>query len=434
MDERHTLSSAAMQAAIGCDLCGLVYIGVLRTGTPEAFFPLMLPLFGLLAYLTDRLFLRRERPLWAVAVLNLLLTALAVGAVWAVDGWVGWVFMGFSLLFCAWLAVTAAWLTLTPPTLHQLIVCLDLSILLLVLLTGFLSFKDLSPFWGAPVAAGCAAALLGVASRRVSRRLGGRDWSVLGLVFLGLSALLLVLVRFAAAPAGRGLVALWTGLAAAVKFLLSILWWAFVSLLSLMPQPEGSGSSLPPAGAEVTEGAGELTSSPLLAILILALFAAAAAVVLLRLLAHLGKLRVGGRQVSPDSREERRKASLWAGLKTLLAGWHSRWRLIWFRWRHRDTPRGLYCVLVHRCRLGPWHKKQGETPREFLSRLAEGAGDDPDLETALSGFIPKLEEALYRPGTPEGKVPGARLIRRRIGFCHLFLWRVRVTNLLISLQ
>ena len=83
--------------------------------------------------------------------------------------------------------------------------------------------------------------------------------------------------------------------------------------------------------------------------------------------------------------------------------------------RNRNTPRGLFYLLIRRCRMGPWHKRRGETPREFLLRLRRSTGGDPELAAALDELIPAVDAALYAPSVQADRIAHARLIRRRIG-------------------
>ena len=128
------------------------------------------------------------------------------------------------------------------------------------------------------------------------------------------------------------------------------------------------------------------------------------------------RLKIGGRKVPKAAKApQRRRISLWSGLKRLLESWRTRIRLHLFLTRHRDTPVGMFYGLVRRCRLSPWRKRTGETPREFLLRLRRSAGEDLELAAALDGLIPAVETALYSPAGRSDTVAQAGLIRRRIG-------------------
>ena len=83
---------------------------------------------------------------------------------------------------------------------------------------------------------------------------------------------------------------------------------------------------------------------------------------------------------------------------------------------------GLYFLLVQRSRPTPWHKLQGETPREFLSRLRDKAAGDPKLFQVLERLIPAVDQALFAPYTGDELFPEAALVRRRLGtavYCDL---------------
>ena len=84
-------------------------------------------------------------------------------------------------------------------------------------------------------------------------------------------------------------------------------------------------------------------------------------------------------------------------------------------WRGRNTPKGLYFLLVHRCRRAPWHKIEGETPRQFLLRLCEASGGDQSLADALKALADAADAALYSPRPAPARLEYAPLIRRRLG-------------------
>ena len=132
-------------------------------------------------------------------------------------------------------------------------------------------------------------------------------------------------------------------------------------------------------------------------------------------LRRLGRLRTGGKVSVGPSAPSRGRSSLRAGLRKLLASWAAYLRMRIWLVRNRNTAEGLFHLLVRRCRMSPWHKRRGETPREFLLRLKESAGNDPELSAALAELIPAVDAALYAPPGRDGVPVQGRLIRRRIG-------------------
>ena len=129
----------------------------------------------------------------------------------------------------------------------------------------------------------------------------------------------------------------------------------------------------------------------------------------------LGRIRIGGVKAARTVRPRRKRLSLLAGLRRLLASWAAYFRLRAWLFHKRNTPEGLFYLLVRQCRMAPWHKRRGETPREFLLRLRRSAGGDPELAAALDELIPAVDAALYAPPGRAGRAAHAGLIRRRIG-------------------
>ena len=414
MDERHTLSALTMQLALAGDLCALVYLFTLRSGEVGRYYPLVLLAYAPAIYGLDRLFLRSSRTMRGLILLNGVMGIGLFLSVCMVDGWKSWETMIFAGAFCLWPTVQAGKIALEPPKLHSMILCLDTSTIVLALFVSFLSAVGLPAYWSVPAAAGCAAAVLGTISLRINRSMGPRDWGVVLLAFGALFAGMLLAVRFVAAPAGEGIMALWHGAVGLVQLLLQLLLRFLMFLATLFePAEYGELSLMEPLQVPAQEQLME-EGSPLALVIAIALCLAVLLCLAVYVLYRLGKLRIGGKKANKTGRRQCQRISLWKAVRRLMAALGARLRLRVFLWRVRNTPRGLFCLLVHRCRMGPWHKRPEETPREFLTRLQESAWDDGELSTALGELIPAVDRALYAPDCSGGPVPGARLIRRRI--------------------
>ena len=323
----------------------------------------------------------------------------------------------FAAGFCLWITMKGGYRSLHAPTLHEMILSLDTSAVMLVLLMGYTSIRGSGILWVLPGAAGFAAACLGVAARRMYGPITIKGWALLGIAFVGIFGLMVLLVGVAAAPAGEGIVMLWNGLVTLAKGVLALLWRLLLFLSSLLPEMAAGDLEEPYAQIQLPEE--ELVqaeANPVLTIILLVLASVALLLFLAWLLRLMGRLKIGGRKVPKAAKvPQRRRISLWSGLKRLLESWRTRIRLHLFLTRHRDTPVGMFYGLVRRCRLSPWRKRTGETPREFLLRLRRSAGEDLELAAALDGLIPAVETALYSPAGRSDTVAQAGLIRRRIG-------------------
>lgn len=323
----------------------------------------------------------------------------------------------FAAGFCLWITMKGGYRSLHAPTLHEMILSLDTSAVMLVLLMGYTSIMGSGILWVLPGAAGFAAACLGAAARRMYGPITIKGWALLGIAFVGIFGLMVLLVGVAAAPAGEGIVMLWNGLVTLAKGVLALLWRLLLFLSSLLPEMAAGDLEEPYAQIQLPEE--ELVqaeANPVLTIILLVLASVALLLFLAWLLRLMGRLKIGGRKVPKAAKApQRRRISLWSGLKRLLESWRTRIRLHLFLTRHRDTPVGMFYGLVRRCRLSPWRKRTGETPREFLLRLRRSAGEDLELAAALDGLIPAVETALYSPAGRSDTVAQAGLIRRRIG-------------------
>ena len=417
MHDYNPLPSAASLFSTACLQCTIVYLLTIKnSGTPGYYYPLMLLPYALLLFFADRLFLRRERTLSALVFFNGLLCAAAFGSVLLLGGMTDFSDGILAGIFCIWLACRAGQLAQTPPTLFELILGTDMALGALALFTAYLSVEELSVSWCVPIAFGCASSILGTIVFRSGAGLGPRSWVFLGGTFTGVLALVWLLVSFVAAPAGEGLVALWNYVVKAALLLLRLLGKLLLLLASLFPEGQGGELQSPNISNGMGQMEEQMQDSSILTILLLIILAAGLLVLAFLLLRALGRIRLSAVRAAKGQRIIRRRVSLLSALRRLLAGW-GQWlsRRIWL-WKNRNTAVGLYFLLVQRSGPTPWHKLQGETPREFLSRLRDRSAGDPELVEALERLLPAVDRALFAPYTAEeGLFPKAVLVSRRLG-------------------
>lgn len=417
MDERRTFSSLVLQFTLAANLCTFFYLMTLSTRTPNGYYPLSMLVYSPAVYLLNKLFLSRPQTMRRLVLLNTAVGALFFLSILLLGEQKEMLLLVFAAGFCLWITMKGGYRSLHAPTLHEMILSLDTSAVMLVLLMGYTSIMGSGILWVLPGAAGFAAACLGVAARRMYGPITIKGWALLGIAFVGIFGLMVLLVGVAAAPAGEGIVMLWNGLVTLAKGVLALLWRLLLFFSSLLPEMAAGDLEEPYAQIQLPEE--ELVqaeANPVLTIILLVLASVALLLFLAWLLRLMGRLKIGGRKVPKAEKvPQRRRISLWSGLKRLLESWRTRIRLHLFLTRHRDTPVGMFYGLVRRCRLSPWRKRTGETPREFLLRLRRSAGEDLELAAALDGLIPAVETALYSPVGRSDTVAQAGLIRRRIG-------------------
>ena len=416
MDNRHTFSACATQFALACCLFTLTELVALNSGSMHGYYPFILLIYAPALYGINRLYLRQERTMMGVSLLNLLLWSGMTGSIIWQMGLEHPEELIFAGAFCLWLTVRGAQMAYKAPTLQNLILTLDASALLLVICVGFLSATDRSYLLSLPIAMGFAASVLAMVANRMDRSLGIREWGMISGAFFLISFIVFLLVGFAAAPAGQGIVAVWNGLVSAVKWLLHLLWQIMLFLDSLFPEHQAGELVMEPTiqlpGAVEETGEGNPLVLAILSVF-LALLALGALIWGLRQLRKWKLPRQSRSTKAPTC--QRRRISFWAALKRLGAAWVRRIQVRRFLWQHREQPAGLYFLLVHRCRIGPWKKQPRETPREFLTRLQNCAQEDLALAEAIEALIPQVEKALFSVHDCDAVVLQASLIRSRVG-------------------
>ncbi len=416
MDNRQVFHAAAAQLTLGCMLASFYYLMVLQGDGVGWFFPAVLLPGGPVLYLLDRLFLRKPRSMLALVGLNAGLAAALCAASCALDGWFGFSTFIFVAAFVLILCGKGAAFALKPPTIKDLLLLLDGSLVLLVVVAAFLSLTGQPLYYGIPGICGAAAALLNVVVIRGSRPLGTREGLFLGGAFAAVFGGMTLLTG-AAAPLGRGLAALWNGLGELIGAVFNALYRLLLYLTPPAPEyteeAQSAAASLPAA-----EEAPPTEPSPLVNAILLAIVGLAVVAGALWLLRGLSRWKLGGRKAAAAAAPARRsRPAFGEALRALLARWRTALRTRrWLR-RHRDTPAGVYFLLERRCRRSPWHKRPGETPRQFLTRLAGYARDDEQLCADLARLIPAADAALYgaAPLSQPALADSARRVRRRIG-------------------
>ena len=416
MHDTRILPAVACQFALACNLTTAYYMLTMGDGMPGWFYPQLMLLYAPALYLLNRLFLKKERSILALGSLNTVLCAAVAGGYLLLEPWKGIAYFAFVAIFLGWLTLRSCTSALRGPSLRSTLLTLDASFLLLVAFIGYSSATALAPMWSIPAVAGLCAAIISAVILRSSHSPGMKGWLAVGGAFALLFLLLWVVIG-AAAPAGQGLVAIWSALAAGAGAIKALLWRGLLFLLSLLPNAEAEGGAWTEYGEAIfVEDTPAQEGNPVLGIILLVIFAAVAVAALVWLIGQLRRIKlrsVSGVQAPTLPRRER--VPLLQGLARLLKGWYAALKLRFRLWRGRNTPEGLYFLLVHRCRRAPWHKRPGETPRQFLLRLCESAGGDEALSDALNALARETDAALYSSRPAPGRLAYAPLIRRRLG-------------------
>ena len=411
------LISLCTQFALACNLTSFYYMITMGDGMPGWFFPQSMLIYAPLLYLINRLFLRRDRTMLSLGLLNVTLCGGMLLAYFLLEPWHGIAYVAFTVIFLAWLTISGCCSALNGPTLRSVLVTLDAALILLVAFVGYSSATKLDTVWSIPALAGLCACIIASATQRSAQPLGLKGWLAVGGAF-GVLFLLLTILIGAATPAGHGLVAVWNLICGGINTVKSLVLRFVLFLLSLLPDAESDEMGWTELESYVQQGE-ELPveeANPVLSVIFLVIAAVGAVFLLIWLIRQLRFIRlrrIGGDAVSSAPKRER--TPLLQGIVRLVQSWISAIRFRIRLWRGRNTAAGLYFLLVHRSRRVPWYKRTGETPREFLLRLAATAGEDDELVSALKNLAKETDAAFYSGRSVQGKLPYAPLIRHRIG-------------------
>ena len=407
----------ASQFAMACNLACVYDLMSLEKGLTGGFFPLSMLLYAPLIYLLDLLLLRRNPTVLVLSTLNFLCAGAMLLGRLLLEPWRGFADLAFAAAFLIWLTMRAGQFAREGAPLRGTLLMLDCSFLLLIAITAAFSASLLPLARAVPALCGLSASMVTASASRSPKTAGAKGWLALGIAFALLMVPMWFFLTVLATPAASGLVSVWrvitSGIRAVGQCFLGLLGY----LLSLFP-----GASLgEPGSYEVPELPALDDSpipevSPIVGAVLLILLALCAAALLVWLIRTLGRSRVGRTapmKSAPPPRRER--TGFGQGLLRLLSSLIRAVELRWRLWQNRDTALGLYFLLEHRCRRSPWRKVPGETPREFLLRMAEAARPDDALRRALTELARQTDAALYSNRPPQSRAEGAALIRRRMG-------------------
>ena len=147
MHDHRPLPCMASQFALACNLTTVYHLMTLDEGAPGRFFPASMLLYAPLIYLLNRLFLRRERSMLALALVNLLCGCGMLAGVLLLDSWRSVSHLAFTAIFLAWLTVRGCSFVRSGSPLRGTLLTLDGSVLLLVVFIGFSSFMGWAAHW-----------------------------------------------------------------------------------------------------------------------------------------------------------------------------------------------------------------------------------------------------------------------------------------------
>ena len=417
MNDHRRFPSAAAQLALGGNLATVYYLATFTEVPPGPLFPQILLLYAPLVYLLNRLFLRHPRSMRALAIFNTLPVLGLLGLYLAFEPRQNMAYPLFTAGFLIWITFRGCQFALNGPALRNILLGLDCGFLLLIFYSCYACAMPVEPIRGVYAAAAFLASILAASSCRSSRPLTARSWLVIGTACVLLFGVMALFLAVAADPAGQLIVTLWSALTSAVgtagRGLLGILTF----LLSLFPSGDYSDNQeleMPEIPQFDTEAVAEV--SPVGGAVLVGILAVCAVIFLLKTLRRMGRIQLTTRtravSVTPSRRE---RTSFLSGLRRLITAWMGAFSLHLLLWHRRNTPKGLYFLLVHRCRLAPWRKRSQETPREFLLRLQQAAAADAELASALGLLADAADAAFYAPGCAPDTLPYAPMVRRRMG-------------------
>ena len=345
-------------------------------------------LYGPVLFWFNLLFLRRERTVTQTVFVNGAIMVLALLVLFCCFGTGGGKQAVVTLSFYLFLTYYSVRLNLNAPRENQLILTLDISVVMLIVLVAVLTAVEVSLYNGLPVVVGSVCVLLGLMRFRLHSL---RLWTVPAVllllvicVFGGLMAL--------AKPIGSLLTTVFSDVISGLKYIggqIERLLRYLTSFLKAESYEEISGDSFGiPSGAMEIAQKFQDGMGIIIGLVILGFFL----FVLIMALRILGKSGIGGTKLVSKQHCKNDAPSFFSAFRKMIRTLREKLYYSCLVISHRNTPWGLYYMLLAITGKGSMGLKAGETPREFLLRLSEQlsiAGAE------LYSLIPDIEQALF---------------------------------------
>ena len=401
---------SAAQAAVIYAVMGAAY---LSNGTMSGYFPAVLIPYALALYGLDLVFLRKQRPLAALALLNAVPGIALVASVLISRSPEGLTQGVMLTMLCAVVTVLPARNCLKAPGLSSLLLWVDLNAAGLVLVAAVLAINDIASgaVWCLPSAAGLLCALYGLGSLRRNR--AGKLRGLTAAVLIGLLLLTLILTVWFAEPLGKGITAAWQGFGGLMTGIWNRIEQFMEALAALIPQDEfEEAASIAETGlpntADYADSSGKAMGYLLFYILTAGVILAAIAALLV-FGKNLVTKKVGA---ATPARQRGQAPRLWEALRRQTEELRKKWQLRRFLAENTGNSAGLYFRLEGVCRQTALARRKGETPAAFLLRLSKldysGEKGMPEAGFDFPLLIRETDRTLFCPGSEPAELPFAR--------------------------
>jgi len=427
MSDRRFASGIMAQLALSSMICTVVIMIMIIESSLKECYPFVLIVFAPAVYLIDRIFLIKERTMNQLIFLNAVLGVILLAIIHFIDGWSGFAAAVFMVAFIAWLGYFGAKYAVKAPKMGEMVMYLDFACVILVVFIAFLSAKRLEIILAIPAIVGFVAAIMGVIVCRINRKMGIKEWGAIGIVFAAIVGIASLFMSFVADSAGKGLVALWNAIIGIAKAILDFIMRVMLFLASLVKEPEAPPLEMeqPAVMPDVGHIVEEVKSVTDVILIVTGIILVIAFVFLAFFIAY--KKRVGGEKaVKVGGRTQTRgRILIFAGLRRLFAKIKDWMHIRIFLLKNRNRAVGLFYYIIQKSKRSTLAKSNGETPREFLTRLKISCIQDDDKDSAfvaaMDNLIDMVERAIY--AAPNSKmhisyensaVNDAALVRKRI--------------------
>lgn len=410
MNENRTIPSLTSLLAATILAAFIVNLLGATNTTPWHVNELAMLVFASVCFVLNGLILRKERPNWHIALLNV---SLIVGGFFAIalTNSLPLSVAGFLFSYAVIITVVLSWkLNVSPVSIDTSAILFQAAVAFIVLYIWIGSLTTIVASDLLWLLFMCAFCLIGMLSFRITGSVHSKGLFSLSRIALLLTAfgLLLgtvLLLTVAAEPLGNFFLATFSLFGRILGRIMDIIMLFFEWLNRLFGDPTGYDE--PPwkspyyfvAPEEPAQG------NPIGMLIFVAALAAGFAVLAVITIIRILKQKHMPAKKDTQAGQKRTRTSPLIVIKRILMRIREKLELWWVLTIHRDTPVGVYVRLTRVCRLSRYTRHKGETPRTFIMRLASVCRYMNDAETsdALIRLADEVDRLSYSPKNGFGK-------------------------------
>ena len=350
----------------------------------NSLYPIIFVIYALVIVFVNKAFLKKERNLGAVALINIIFCAAVLAIEIMLKGDFSFGSILVTAIISIWLTIQSVIMIIKEPELRVIILFLEGNIAASIIFSVLVSVKGINPYWIILSAFGIVFSIVALVLKRMGRKPALRDIIFIIVVSLIVLLIAVLFTLFLADPAGKGL----SDLAKIILLGLSAFWNAFEKfaswIASLFKGGNGSGTALEGIGVANGKTASEEYSEadPASGTIVMVIIGVIVAFLIVLLIVKIHKHKIKIRQIklgNVNAISTKESRSLKEAFKIIKDKRRLKKLKKKFLRENKNSPLGIYYELELKLLKTKDRKVKGESPREFLKRVEMLGRDDIEV-------------------------------------------------------